>query len=330
MRLRSAGRAGGRSPPPPAPSTAPTSTSDRSFLLGNCAPLIAVAAGGDGMRAFGIIDHDRPATAATPALCPTASSAGGRRGWCLFPADSLPRPGRVRSMRSLTSNLNRVDSEWAVSIRMPVRRIRASPPASPAAITDSDRMISGGWSPLSANMLVRLRPRSRVHRNRIGHGLVGAFDLLEGALWLGSGFCHARPTPGCGLRLRALGGATMTAPDRPPSTASTAARRATTARRAGRTGRESAAPDCGPGRGRDDRQRLFGHDAPLHLEIGFGSGEHLAYRADLLPDHGFIGCEPFINGVATALTHIRDKHLPMSACGTAMRSTCCAVCRTAP
>ena len=54
---------------------------------------------------------------------------------------------------------------------------------------------------------------------------------------------------------------------------------------------------------------LFGDDRPLHLEIGFGSGEHLAYRADLLPDHGFIGCEPFINGVATALTHVRDKNL---------------------
>ena len=55
--------------------------------------------------------------------------------------------------------------------------------------------------------------------------------------------------------------------------------------------------------------RLFGDDRPLHLEIGFGSGEHLAFRADLLPDHGFIGCEPFINGVATALTHIRDKQV---------------------
>jgi len=56
-------------------------------------------------------------------------------------------------------------------------------------------------------------------------------------------------------------------------------------------------------------QRLFGGDRPLHLEIGFGGGEHLAYRADLLPDHGFIGCEPFINGVATALAHVRDQRL---------------------
>ena len=54
---------------------------------------------------------------------------------------------------------------------------------------------------------------------------------------------------------------------------------------------------------------LFGDDRPLHLEIGFGSGEHLATRADLLPDHGFIGCEPFVNGVATALGHVRDARL---------------------
>ena len=56
-------------------------------------------------------------------------------------------------------------------------------------------------------------------------------------------------------------------------------------------------------------QRLFGDGRPLHFEIGFGGGEHLAYRADLLPDHGFIGCEPFLNGVATALAHVRDKGL---------------------
>ena len=54
---------------------------------------------------------------------------------------------------------------------------------------------------------------------------------------------------------------------------------------------------------------LFGDDRPLHLEIGFGSGEHLASRADMLPDHGFIGAEPFVNGVATALGHVRDGRL---------------------
>ena len=49
---------------------------------------------------------------------------------------------------------------------------------------------------------------------------------------------------------------------------------------------------------------LFGRDCPLHFEIGFGGGEHLAFRADLLPDHGFIGGEPFLNGVAQALVHL--------------------------
>jgi tRNA (guanine-N7-)-methyltransferase len=54
---------------------------------------------------------------------------------------------------------------------------------------------------------------------------------------------------------------------------------------------------------------LFSDSRPLHFEIGFGGGEHLAYRADLLPDHGFIGAEPFVNGVAQALTHIEDQRL---------------------
>ena len=62
-----------------------------------------------------------------------------------------------------------------------------------------------------------------------------------------------------------------------------------------------------PADGEINSRRLFGEDRPIHLEIGFGSGEHLAARADLLPDHGFIGCEPFINGVATALAHVRDR-----------------------
>ena len=64
-----------------------------------------------------------------------------------------------------------------------------------------------------------------------------------------------------------------------------------------------------PGDGEVTAAALFGEDCPLHFEIGFGSGEHLAYRADLLPNHGFLGAEPFLNGVATALGHIRDKRL---------------------
>jgi tRNA (guanine-N7-)-methyltransferase len=64
-----------------------------------------------------------------------------------------------------------------------------------------------------------------------------------------------------------------------------------------------------PSEGEITALQLFGEDRPLHFEIGFGSGEHLADRADMLPDHGFIGAEPFLNGVATALAHVRDRHL---------------------
>jgi tRNA (guanine-N7-)-methyltransferase len=64
-----------------------------------------------------------------------------------------------------------------------------------------------------------------------------------------------------------------------------------------------------PAEGEVTAERLFGDDRPLHFEIGFGGGEHLAHRADLLPDHGFIGAEPFLNGVAQALAHIRDGSL---------------------
>jgi tRNA (guanine-N7-)-methyltransferase len=55
-------------------------------------------------------------------------------------------------------------------------------------------------------------------------------------------------------------------------------------------------------------ERLFGQTCPLHFEIGFGGGEHLAARADMLPDHGFVGCEPFVNGVAQALVHVGGDH----------------------
>ena len=40
------------------------------------------------------------------------------------------------------------------------------------------------------------------------------------------------------------------------------------------------------------------------LEIGFGSGEHLVEQALNNPSIGFIGCEPYINGVARILTSI--------------------------
>ena len=42
------------------------------------------------------------------------------------------------------------------------------------------------------------------------------------------------------------------------------------------------------------------------LEIGFGGGEHLANMALVHKDTGFIGCEPFINGIAKLLEQMAD------------------------
>ena len=64
-------------------------------------------------------------------------------------------------------------------------------------------------------------------------------------------------------------------------------------------------PEAGP----LDATSLFGTARPLELEIGFGGGEHLAAQAAARPDTGFIGCEPFLNGVVQALGHIRDAAL---------------------
>ena len=45
------------------------------------------------------------------------------------------------------------------------------------------------------------------------------------------------------------------------------------------------------------------------LEIGFGGGEHLAAQANAYPAVGFIGCEPFVNGVARLLANIEQENL---------------------
>ncbi|UVO49900.1 tRNA (guanine(46)-N(7))-methyltransferase TrmB [Sphingomonas sp. SUN019] len=64
-----------------------------------------------------------------------------------------------------------------------------------------------------------------------------------------------------------------------------------------------------PETGALDAAVLFGDDRPLQVEIGFGAGEHLAGQAAAHPGTGFIGCEPFLNGVVGALGHIRDGDL---------------------
>ena len=50
---------------------------------------------------------------------------------------------------------------------------------------------------------------------------------------------------------------------------------------------------------------------PTHvwLEIGFGKGEHLAAQAEARPEIGFIGCEPYLNGVASLLARVDERRL---------------------
>ena len=55
---------------------------------------------------------------------------------------------------------------------------------------------------------------------------------------------------------------------------------------------------------------LFGAPVTgIEMEIGFGGGEHLARRAEDNRATGFIGVEPFINGMAKMLGEIEDRSL---------------------
>ena len=59
-----------------------------------------------------------------------------------------------------------------------------------------------------------------------------------------------------------------------------------------------------------DPAELFGQQPKaVRLEIGFGGGEHLVSEAGRSRDTGFIGVEPFINGVAKALVGIDENDL---------------------
>lgn len=50
-----------------------------------------------------------------------------------------------------------------------------------------------------------------------------------------------------------------------------------------------------------------GHE--LRVEIGFGGGEHLIEAAAREPEVDFIGCEPFVNGMAKLLSRIEARGL---------------------
>lgn len=60
----------------------------------------------------------------------------------------------------------------------------------------------------------------------------------------------------------------------------------------------------------DDPIALF--DPPVKaiwLEVGFGGGEHLAAQALAHPEIGFIGCEPFMNGVARLVRTVETSNI---------------------
>jgi tRNA (guanine-N7-)-methyltransferase len=51
------------------------------------------------------------------------------------------------------------------------------------------------------------------------------------------------------------------------------------------------------------------HADHARLEIGFGGGEHLIAEALAFPNTGFIGCEPYVNGMAKILTQIEAHNI---------------------
>jgi len=58
-----------------------------------------------------------------------------------------------------------------------------------------------------------------------------------------------------------------------------------------------------------DLRTLFDGADDVRLESGFGGGEHLIAEAERHPGTGFIGIEPFVNGMAKALAAIDERKL---------------------
>ena len=58
-----------------------------------------------------------------------------------------------------------------------------------------------------------------------------------------------------------------------------------------------------------DLRSLFADASSVRIESGFGGGEHLMAEAERNPHEGFIGIEPFVNGMAKALAAIEERKL---------------------
>jgi len=68
--------------------------------------------------------------------------------------------------------------------------------------------------------------------------------------------------------------------------------------------------DIGGGPAPGNLTELFDDGAAnVRLEIGFGGGEHLIAEAQAFPHTGFIGCEPYVNGMAKILTQIEALNI---------------------
>lgn len=68
--------------------------------------------------------------------------------------------------------------------------------------------------------------------------------------------------------------------------------------------------DIGGGPAPESLTELYDDETEnVRLEIGFGGGEHLIAEAQAFPQTGFIGCEPYVNGMAKILTQIEALNI---------------------
>ena len=64
-----------------------------------------------------------------------------------------------------------------------------------------------------------------------------------------------------------------------------------------------------PQKGKINLKKIFPFQPKeIWLEVGFGGGEHVASLAKVYADVGFIGAEPFLNGVSSLLAHLNGSH----------------------
>ena len=72
---------------------------------------------------------------------------------------------------------------------------------------------------------------------------------------------------------------------------------------------EELLPSLRPPEGPFDPRALMAGAQDAWLEIGFGGGEHMAAQAARAPQTLIVGCEPFLNGVASAVRHVAEQGL---------------------